>query len=171
MPESDKRSFTTPREPDLGLRRIANGAGLSVAVLPNGSIFAIEHQRDAGGIMINQVLGSPLQGGIGRLLLRLGGPAPRNLDITGAAARADVGVGADRIVWTGETAGIRHRTTLWLHRSSPVWLWRVKATGAGGLPCDAVLIQDIGLGDRGFLMNNEAFGSQYLDHHIASTPE
>src|SRR5262249_10881249 len=30
-----------------------------------------------------------------------------------------------------------------------------------------VLVQDIGLGGRGFLMNNEAYVSQYIDHHIA----
>ena len=35
---------------------------------------------------------------------------------------------------------------------------------------DAILIQDIGLGDRGFLMNNEAYASQYIDHHIARHP-
>ncbi|WP_152971057.1 hypothetical protein, partial [Rhizobium ecuadorense] len=27
--------------------------------------------------------------------------------------------------------------------------------------------QDVGLGDRGFLMNSEAYASQYVDHHIA----
>ncbi len=35
---------------------------------------------------------------------------------------------------------------------------------------DAVLIQDIGLGGRGFLMNNEAYVSQYIDHFIAPHP-
>src|SRR3954447_24263957 len=100
MSDSDAR--TLPRAGDLGLRRIANGAGLSVSVLPNGSVFAIEHQHDSGRIMINQVLGSTLQGGIGRLLLRLGGPSPRNLDLCCAAATIDIGVGADRIVWAGE---------------------------------------------------------------------
>ena len=35
------------------------------------------------------------------------------------------------------------------------------------LPCDAILIQDLGLGEPGFLMNNEAYASQYLDHHVA----
>ena len=38
------------------------------------------------------------------------------------------------------------------------------------LPCDAVFIQDLGLGDQGFLMNNEAYASQYLDHHVARHP-
>ena len=32
------------------------------------------------------------------------------------------------------------------------------------------LIEDFGLGDQGFLMNNEAYASQYLDHHVALHP-
>ena len=38
------------------------------------------------------------------------------------------------------------------------------------LPCDAVLIQDLGLSERAFLMNNEAYASEYIDHHIAQHP-
>ena len=70
------RSFETPREGDLGLRRIGNGAGLSVSVLPNGCLFAIEHQGAAGRTLVNQIQGSPLDGGIGRLFLRIGPSRP-----------------------------------------------------------------------------------------------
>ena len=78
--------------------------------------------------MINEVLGSPLCAGIGPTpALRLGGPDPQNICIAGSAARADFGVGSDRVVWAGETAGIRHRATLWLHRESEAWFWVVEA--------------------------------------------
>jgi len=40
MAALDMRSFVTPREGDLGLRRIANETGLSISVLPNGAVFA-----------------------------------------------------------------------------------------------------------------------------------
>ena len=71
-----------------------------------------------------------------------------------------------------ETTGIRHRLTLSLHPRDAAWLWHLEATntGAAALSLDAILIQDIGLGDRGFLMNNEAYASQYIDHHIARHP-
>ena len=36
---------------------------------------------------------------------------------------------------------------------------------------DAILVQDLGLGQRGFLMNNEAYASQYIDHHIGRHAE
>ena len=75
MVASGKRSWKTPRESDLGLHQIENRAGLSISVLPNGCIFAIEHRRPGGATMFNQLLGSPIDGGIARLYLRIGGAA------------------------------------------------------------------------------------------------
>ena len=47
--KSSRKAFTTPREEDLGLTRIANRTGLSISLLPNGAIFAIERtQRHRG---------------------------------------------------------------------------------------------------------------------------
>ena len=55
-----------------------------------------------------------------------------------------------------------------LTRIAPAWIWRVELENHGrARAMDAVLIQDIGLGGRGFLMNNEAYVSQYIDHFIA----
>jgi cellobiose phosphorylase len=163
---SDLRTFVTPRDGALGLAHIQNQTGLSVSVLPNSAIFTIAHEGVGRRIMINQVLGSPLCSGIGRLILRLGGPEPQNIEIAGPAARADFGVGSDRVVWAGETAGARHRVTLWLHREMDAWFWLVEAASDRATKADVVLVQDIGLGERGFLMNNEAYASQYIDHHI-----
>ena len=65
----------------------------------------------------------------------------------------------------------RGTTTLWLSPDENLWLWRVEAVNRRDrdIECDAILIQDIGLGDRGFLMNNEAYASQYIDHHVGHT--
>ncbi|MBW8728677.1 MAG: hypothetical protein JF625_26465, partial [Inquilinus limosus] len=164
--------FILPRDADLGLRRIANRTGLAAALLPNGTIFALSHRADekSDPVLVNQVLGSPISGGIGRLLLRLGGG--HVVEAVGPAARLRVGVGPDRFVWAGETDGLAHRATLWLAPEANLWLWRVEVenTGAAAAEVSAVLLQDIGLGSRGFLMNNEAYGSQYTDHHIARHP-
>src|SRR4051812_43072635 len=62
---------TTPRDRDLGLIRIGNRTGLSVSMLPNGSIFMVEHAQGDRAIMINQVLGSPIAGRIGRIYARI----------------------------------------------------------------------------------------------------
>ena len=164
--------LTTPRRDELGLRRIANESGLSVSVLPTGAIFAIEHTQANRRIMINQTLASPIANGMGRLYLRTGGPEPAILPVICPEARLRVGAADDRYVWEGEESGFRHRVTLWLHPRLNAWFWRVEVVNnrEADVSCDAVFIQDLGLGDLGFLMNNEAYASQYLDHHIAQHP-
>jgi 1,2-beta-oligoglucan phosphorylase len=167
-----KRNWKTPRERDLGLYRIENRAGLSISVLPNGGVFAIEHRREDGTTMINQLLGSPVDGGIARLYLRIGGATPISVAAVGIGGKGRFGAAGDRFVWEGETSGLRHRVTLSLHPRDTAWLWclEVMNTSETVRTIDAILIQDIGLADRGFLMNNEAFASQYIDHHIADHP-
>jgi cellobiose phosphorylase len=173
MPTAAARMRKTPGEDGLGLRRIANSSGLSLSVLPNGGIFTLEHRHEGGRTQINLVQGAPLDGGIGRLYLRTRAPEPRLVEVVGPGAAAHLGAGADRFIWSGATGPVQHRVSLWLHPSRPLWLWRVslKNIGAAAVTCDAILVQDIGLGDRGFLMNNEAYASQYIDHHVARHPE
>jgi cellobiose phosphorylase len=162
-------AWRTPREADLGLRRIANDAGLAVSVLPNGTVFAIEHTTGAATILVNQALGSPIGGGLQRTWLRMGGTRPANIEAVGPRAKVRLGFALDRFVWEGATQGIRHRVTLRLLAGMAAWLWQVEATNAGEaiVPIDAILAQDLGLGLRAFVTNNEAYASQYIDHHIA----
>ncbi len=94
MSDSSIEILTTPRRDDLDLTRIANGAGLSVSVLPSGAIFAIEHTEANRRIMINQTLALPIANGMGRLYLRVGGPQPTILPVIGpggGASRRRVG--------------------------------------------------------------------------------
>ena len=167
------RIVTTPRDANLGLRRITNQAGLSIGVLPNGCVFAIEHQHEQSRIMVNQVLGSALQGGIARLYVRARAPEGLVVQPVGPDARVGFGAGDDRFAWQGETGGMRHRVVLWLHPEHNLWLWRLEVINARQveMTCDAILVQDVGLGTRGFLMTNEAYASQYIDHHVARHPD
>lgn len=173
MTDPAPRLITTPRDRDLGLHRITNRAGLSISALPNGCVFSIEHQHEHGRTLINQVLGSPLQGGIARLYVRIRTPEPRVAEAVGPGARVVFGIGDDRFLWEGETGGVRHRVVLWLHPRELVWLWRLEVVNAGEdeTTCDAILVQDVGLGARGYVTNNEAYTSQYIDHHIARHPD
>jgi 1,2-beta-oligoglucan phosphorylase len=172
MLDSSIEILTTPRRDDLDLLRIANGSGLSVSVLPTGAIFAIEHLQANRRIVVNQTLALPIGNGMARLYLRGGGPHPTILSMMGPETPLRVGASHDRYVWEGEQSGVGHRVTLWLHPRLNAWFWRVEIVNRRDeeLPCDAVLIQDLGLGDQGFLMNNEAYASQYLDHHVAVHP-
>ena len=161
--------LSTPRPDDLGLKRLGNARGLRISVLPNGAIFAIEHEQQGRRIMLNRSLGSPVGGSIGRVCVRIGGNEPSILPVAGAEAQCRIGAASDRFVWQGEIAAVSHEVTLQLHPEESLWVWRVGIRNgrADKLHCDAILIQDLGLGDPGFLMNNEAYASQYLDHHVA----
>ena len=132
-------------------------------------VFAIEHRSHNSAILINQVLASPIDGGIGRILLRTGGARPNNIEAVGPHANVRLGVADNRVDWEGVTSGIRHRVTLSLLADKTAWIWCVEATNAGevAVPIDAILVQDLGLGARVFVTNNEAYASQYIDHHIA----
>ncbi len=169
MSKPPPRSFRTPRESELGLLRIKNAAGLEISALPNGCLFAIEHDDGRGRVMLNQALGSPLGGSIARILLRT---EAGTAEAFGPGAAVQFGAGQDRFVWAGETGGLQTRVTLWLHPAQNSWTWRLEARNAGAatVSCDAIFVQDLGLGERNFVTGNEAFASQYIDHHIAGHP-
>jgi len=167
-----KRSLSTPRAADLQLTRVSNESGFQIAVLPNGAIFSLEHVQQGRRIMLNRSFGSPIAGSMGRLYLRVGGTEPMMLSVAGAQARCRIGATADGFLWQGEMSGVAHQVALQLQAHRNIWLWFVQVRNQRDEPlsCDALLIQDLGLGDPGFLMNNEAYASQYLDHHIAQHP-
>jgi cellobiose phosphorylase len=167
-----KQFLTTPRPDDLHLRRVGNKTGFQIAFLPNGAIFAMEHLQEGRRIMVNRSFGSPIAGSMGRLYLRVGGIEPMILTVAGAEARCRIGATGECFLWHGELGGIAHEVTLQLHAEQNLWLWIVQVRNRREelLRCDALLIQDLGLGDPGFLMNNEAYASQYLDHHVGHHP-
>jgi hypothetical protein len=101
MVPSSKSNWATPRDNNLGLYRIENRAGLTISVLPNGCIFALEHRREDATTIINQLLGSPVDGGIARLYLRIGGAAPISVAAAGPGAKGRFAAAGDRFVWEG----------------------------------------------------------------------
>jgi cellobiose phosphorylase len=170
--QAQTQLLRTPRPNDLDLIRLSNSAGFHISLLCNGAVFAMEHVQEGRRIMLNRTLGSPLAGGMGAVCLRTGGTEPSILPIAGAGARCNVGATAERFLWQGESRGIGHQVSLQLDAEASLWLWGVQIRNGreDELPCDAILIQDLGLGEPGFLMNNEAYASQYLDHHVARHP-
>jgi cellobiose phosphorylase len=135
-------------------------------------VFAIEHRTDAGSILVSQVLAAPIEGGIARILLRFAERRPTAREALGPRARVRMGASRNAVVWEGTASRIRHRVTLRLLPDTSAWLWCVEATNASkaAIPIDAVFIQDLGLGDRAFVTSNEAYASQYIDHHVARHP-
>lgn len=167
-------SSTTPRVFDLraenrfGLIALSSDSGLEILLHPSGTLYAV--RRDE--LILNQVLSSPLEGGMNRLYLRrwdrpsrparrLAGPGAR-FSVQGRCAR-----------WEDEEDGLRVVTTLAVHPREPFWAWRVslRADAPETARVDLLYGQDLGLADRGALRNNEAYVSQYLDHQAWPHPE
>jgi cellobiose phosphorylase len=173
MPGGPKDVVRTPRRDDLGLVHIANRTGLSVSVLPSGAVFALEHAEGDRRILINQVLGSPIAGAMGRIFVRRGGAAPMTFVALGPGSPTlRIGHDDDRFVWECDESSLVCRVTLSLPTNANTWLWRVELRNESQTeaPCDVVFVQDLGLGEQGFLMGNEAYASQYLDHFVAGRP-
>ena len=156
------------REPDRRppiTSELRNRAGLTIELLENGSLFAIRH----GNILVNQVLGSPVEGGLGNIYLRrrsrdgisffplLGPGAPSRFRSSGAGA-----------AWEGSVDGLDYTCTLRLASRQPTWFWtiRIANTTSRRLSLDAVLAQDLGIAGEAAVRSNELYTSQYIDHTI-----
>ena len=138
----------------------------------NGQVYAIEHRSDGPRILVNQVPGSSIAGGIGRILLRLGPPGAVTREAVGPRARVRFGATENRVAWEGQMRGLHHRVVLRTLRDQVAWVWRVHVTNASdaSIPVDAIFLQDLGLGLRPFVAGNEAYASQYIDHHVVRSP-
>jgi cellobiose phosphorylase len=150
-------------EADFQAHELRSASGLTVKVLPSGCIYAIER----GAIQIDQVLGSPIAGGIHRLFLRLHlANTIEAHEIIGPKHASAVSTAADRIVWRRSIGGVDCSCTCWLHPSGDGWFFHVQLDNRTARPfrADVVMVQDLGLASRGQVRNNELFTSQYLDH-------
>ncbi|RDJ05835.1 GH36-type glycosyl hydrolase domain-containing protein [Rhizobium grahamii] len=172
MASAIHRRIQIPRRDRLGLVSLSNDSGLSISLLPNGTLFAIEYNDDFGAMMVNQVFGSPVYGGIGRLYLRISGSQAGVFEIVGPRARISFSRGETAFFWNGQSGDIRHSVQLELHSTEATWFWQVTLENLSGAPLEAdlVLVQDVGIGNHGFLMGSEAYASQYIDHTIANHP-
>lgn len=152
---SDESAFQT--------QFIGKSNGLTVKALPNGCIYSIEH----GNILINQLLASPLAGGIHRIYLRIFDEgAIISTEIVGPGATSEFVAGPDQFQWTGAWRGLHYCCYCRLSQDGDAWVFQVRIENRTGktVVCDAVLVQDIGLATRAHVRNNERYTSQYLDH-------
>lgn len=144
---------------------LRNASGLSIELLENGSVHAIRH----GAILVNQVLGSPVEGGLGNLWIRRrsrAGVSARPL--IGPAAVGTFRASPDGATWEGERDGLASACTLRLAPRRAAWAWTVRLTNVSGrrLGVDAVFAQDLGIADEGAVRASELYTSQYIDHTI-----
>ncbi len=161
--------FTLRDKHGLIAAELRNKAGLLFQFLDNGAIFSIRHEE----ILINQVLGSPLEGGIGNLYLRLLEEEIAYFPLLGPASGGVFSYGAEGARWRGTHAGIEYACTLRLAADQPLWFWSVELTNTTerAVKVDVVLAQDLGIAHEGAVRNNELYTSQYIDHAVYQAGE
>ena len=154
-----------PDRPHLVRATLANPSGLSIELLRNGAVFAIRH----GAILINQVLGSPVEGAIGNVYLRRRTRAGITAyPLIGPASASRFRASEDGATWEGSADGIDYACTLRLATTEATWFWTIRLTNATArrLSVDAVLAQDLGIADEAAVRSSERYTSQYIDHTV-----
>ena len=166
----ETRPQISDRTPARGARpwiaaELRNRSGLSIELLENGSVFAIRHRE----ILVNQVLGSPVEGGVGNIYLRRWTPEGITFfPVLGPAAPGTFRASGHGAAWEGSVDGLDFSCTLRLAARQPSWFWTLRLANATArrLSLDAVLSQDLGIAYEAAVRSSELYTSQYIDHTI-----
>jgi cellobiose phosphorylase len=144
-----------------------NAAGLKLALYKNGGTSGLF----LDGLMISQIEGHPLEGGLDRVYLRRHSAGGfESLPVSGTAATCSFH--KNGATWHQQRDGIEASLQLLLHPVLPI-LFRVchaRNNGTASVMLDWMAGQDLGLADTEALKNNEAYVCQYLDHRIVEHP-
>ena len=149
---------------------LANFAGLTIELLENGAVFAIRHDQ----ILVNQVLGSPVEGALGNIYLRRRTRAGVTfVPLLGPGSDSRFRVAAHAATWEGAFEGVSYLATLRLHPTLPTWFWTLDLVNRTGRhrSMDAVLVQDLGIAAEDAVRSSEAYTSQYIDHTVLRDPD
>ncbi|MBA2719492.1 MAG: cellobiose phosphorylase [Chloroflexi bacterium] len=167
---STARGSTLEQAPPPIAAELRNASGLAIAVLENGSIFAIRH----GDILINQVFGSPLEGGLGNVYLRRRRRAGiAHWPVVGPAGASGFRASSEGASWDGSFDGIDYVCTLRLAATDPTWFWTIELTNTTHkrVSVDVVLAQDLGIAQEAAVRTSELYTSQYIDHTALEDPD
>ncbi len=127
--------------------------------LKTGDLYEI----DSNGMMINQLNGNPLDGSLNQLYLRVyTSEGIRWTPMVGSNSASKFGYSQQQLSWSGEFLDVHYQVDLQL--AEDCWFWRIQLTGSG--KADIIYGQDIGNALKGAVQSNEAYVSQYLDHHV-----
>ena len=151
----------------LTLLEIKNKTGLSFKYFHHGGAF----QLSADNIMINQFLGNPIDGNVNNLYLRIKDKEQcLYTPLLGPTVATELVVGEQQISWSGSFHGIVYQCQIVLASQENSWNWNIhlQNTSANSITTEIMYAQDIGIATEGFIRANEAYCSQYIDHHVFS---
>ena len=124
----------------------------------------------AGDVLLTRGLGNPLEGGLGRMFLRVHvGDSVELHSLAGPdVALVFSGVSESAAQWRGQVVGCAVELALRVDVSAATLLWNVtvRNKSAGSIKVDTVWVQDVGLASRAALSSNEAYTAHYLDGSV-----
>ncbi|MDU1844707.1 MAG: cellobiose phosphorylase [Niallia nealsonii] len=137
-----------------------NGNDTTFSFLPSGDIYEIRHKD----IMVNQLIGNLLDGSANQIYLRVFKEGEIfSTPLLGVRSDSQLSVGEHTLIWSGSFEGVSYEVQFLL-TSHDVWFWEVSLQGDQTV--DLLYGQDIGIAAKGAVQSNEAYVSQYIDHHI-----
>lgn len=133
--------------------------------LPTGDIF--EFMQDE--VLINQFQGNPVDGSVNNIYLRVHtADGINSYPLLGITSRSKLSYNHERLVYEGSVQDIDYRVTF-TPAADGLWFWHILLSG-NGETVDVIYGQDIGVADKGGVLSNELYMSQYLDHSIWEGP-
>lgn len=154
----------------LDIIEVTNNQQLSFKYFNHGGAF----QLSAADIMINQVIGTPIDGNINNIYIRVKQDnryafAP----LLGPTVQTSLSTTNNQACWTGEFEGISYQCQLVLDETHNAWNWNVNLTNTASADqeIDMIYGQDIAIIAEGSVRVNEAYCCQYIDHYIFSNAQ
>ncbi len=136
--------------------------------LPDGDIFEFM----SGSVLINQFQGNSVDGSANNIYLRIyqneeDTVISHVIPLLGRTSKSQLFLRPNQALYFRGTVEEITYEVAFLPTDNQTWFWRVNLQGKD-ITCDLLYGQDISLADKGGVLSNELYISQYLDHHILS---
>ncbi|MBS7578435.1 MULTISPECIES: amylo-alpha-1,6-glucosidase [unclassified Enterococcus] len=142
-------------------RLVWNKAGTSITFLDSGDLYEIKKND----IMINQLNGNFLDGSCNQIYLRIFDKEKIEfIPLIGSNSQSDFYIGEEQLTWQGKFRGVAYQVSFKLAETG-IWFWQVQLNGSDQ-KVDLIYGQDIGNAQKAAVQANEAYMSQYVDHHV-----
>ncbi|MEK4004801.1 GH36-type glycosyl hydrolase domain-containing protein [Paenibacillus sp. FSL H3-0333] len=139
---------------------------LSYTFLPTGDIFEFTQ----GSTLINLFQGNPADGSSNNIYLRVyTEQGIQSYPLLGIKSGSTLSRTDDKLIFEGSIEAISYRVTF-APAKDGIWFWQLQLSG-NGETVDVVYGQDVGIADKGGILANELYMSQYLDHSIWEGPQ
>lgn len=133
---------------------------MRVAFLPTGDIYEICNQQ----FMINQLNGNEIDGSINQIYLRVfTKEGIKSTPLLGLKSNSSFFKTETGLLWQGQFEAVTYTVRFKLSEENH-WFWEVSLQGDQEI--DLLYGQDVGLAAKEIVQANEAYTSQYVDHHV-----